>query len=320
MSAQYVVKVADCDHGSIDIERGVLREACPSLPWLNCRTEDAVIAQCADTEALLIMYAPLTRRVLGHLTSCKSIVRYGVGVDTIDLRAAADLGIIVSNVPDYGTQEVADHALALMMCLTRKIVRANAQVKRGEWDFRQMRPVHRLQVQTAGLIGMGRIGQAMAHKVHALGMRVIAFDPAAAPEHVPDYVEMVGLEELLRASDVVSVHCPLTERTRNLLSEDRLRLMKPIAYLVNTARGNLVDEAALDRLLSEGRLAGAGFDVFGIEPPPADYPLLRHETFICSPHMAWHSDEAERDLKRSAAEEALRVLRGEPPKYQVNRF
>jgi D-3-phosphoglycerate dehydrogenase len=320
LAAQYVVKVADCDHGSIDIERGVLAQACPSLPWLNCRTEDALIEQCADAEALLIMYAPLTRRVLAHLKSCKAIVRYGVGVDTIDLRAAAELGIIVSNVPDYGTQEVADHALALMMSLTRKIVMANARVKQGEWDFRQMRPVRRLQVQTAGLVGMGRIGQAMAHKVQALGMRVIAFDPDVAPEHVPPYVEMVGIDELMRASDVVSVHCPLTERTRNLLNADRLGLMKSTAYLVNTARGNLVDEAALDALVTEGRIAGAGFDVFATEPPPADYPLLRHENFICSPHMAWHSDEAERDLKRSAAEEALRVLRGQPPKYQVNRF
>jgi D-3-phosphoglycerate dehydrogenase len=197
---------------------------------------------------------------------------------------------------------------------------ANTRVKQGEWDFRQMRPVRRLQVQTAGLVGMGRIGQAMAHKVQALGMRVIAFDPDVAPEHVPPCVEMVGIDELMRASDVVSVHCPLTERTRNLLNADRLGLMKSTAYLVNTARGNLVDEAALDALLTEGRIAGAGFDVFATEPPPADYPLLRHENFICSPHMAWHSDEAERDLKRSAAEEALRVLRGQPPKYQVNRF
>lgn len=320
MTAEKIVKVADCDHGSIDIERGVLREIAPSLPWLNCRTEEAVIEQCRDAEGLLIMYAPLTRRVLSELKSCKVVVRYGVGYDTIDVRAAADLGITVSNVPDYGTQEVADHALAMMMCLTRKILPATAQVKSGRWDFRQMRPVHRLQVQTVGLVGLGRIGSAMAQKVHGLGMRVIAFDPVALPSDVPDYVERVELDELMRVSDVVSVHCPLTPKTANLLDESKLSLMKPSAYLVNTARGNLVDEKALDRLLSEGKLAGAALDVFAVEPPPADHPLLRHENFLCSPHMAWHSDEAERDLKRKAAEELLRVLSGEAPKYQVNRF
>ncbi len=320
MSAQHIVKVADCDHGSIEIEQEVLREVCPALPWLNCKTEDAVIEQCADAEALLIMYAPLTRRVLGHLKQCKTIVRYGVGVDTIDLRAAAEFGISVSNVPDYGTQEVADHSLAMMLCLTRKLLPANRTVKEGHWDFRLMRPVRRLQVQTAGLVGLGRIGQAMARRVLAIGMRVIAYDPNIAPEWIPEGVELVGLEQLMREADVVSVHSPLTAGTRNLLNGDLLRLMKPAAYLVNTARGNLVDEVALDALLAEGKIAGAGMDVLAVEPPAGPHPLFRHENFICSPHMAWHSDEAERQLKRSAAEEVLRVLRGEPPKYQLNRF
>ena len=314
------VVVVDCDHASIDIERGVLVDLCPELPWLACKSEDDVIAQCADAEALIIMYAPITRRVLSQLKHCKIVARYGVGVDTVDLRAAAEFGIIVSNVPDYGTQEVSDHALGMMLCLTRRLPYANSLVKSGKWDFRLMHPVHRHQVQTIGILGLGRIGGAMAHKTHALGMKVIAHDPFVPPERVPGYVTLVSLEELLQQSDVLSVHCPLSEATRNLLDESRLRLMKPTAYLVNTARGSIIDEGALDRMLGEKRLAGAAMDVFSIEPGSPAHPLFKYDNFLCSPHMAWHSEESAMELKRKAAEEVRRVLLGEAPLYQVNAF
>lgn len=319
MSKNRIVIVADCDHADIEIEKRVLADVCPDLPWLHCRTEDEVIARCAGAEALLIQYAPLTRRVLESLKDCRVIVRYGVGVDTVDLRAAADLGIVVSNVPDYGTQEVSDHALALMLCLTRKIDVANAQVKHGVWDYSRLRPIFRFGEKTLGIVGSGRIGLAMAHKCRALGMRVLAHDPYVAPAALPDYVTLVGLERLLRESDVVSLHCPLTAETRHLLNEPSLRLMKPTAYLVNTARGHIVDEAALEKVLAEGRLAGAAFDVLGEEPGKADHPLFKYDNFLCTPHMAWHSTESAQELKRKAAEEARRVLLGEAPCYQVNK-
>lgn len=320
MDSRHVVIVADCDHQSIDIERAVLAEMCPDLPWLNCRTEDEIIAQCSSAEGLIIMYAPMTRRVLEQLEHCRIIARYGVGVDTIDLKAAADLGIIVSNVPDYGTHEVSDHALAMMLCLTRKISYANSLVKSGKWDFRLMHPVHRHQVQIMGVLGIGRIGGAMAHKTHALGMKVIAHDPYVSPENVPDYVTLVSLDELLAQSDVLSVHCPLSESTRYILNEQKLRLMKPSAYLINTARGSIVDEAALDKMLAEKKLAGAAMDVFSVEPGSPSHPLFQHENFLCTPHMAWHSEESAKELKRKAAEEVRRVLLGEKPLYQVNAF
>ncbi len=319
-SAQRVVIVADCDHPSIDIEQGVLKDICPEIRWLACRTEDEVIAQCQDGEGILIQYAPMTRRVLEQLPRCKVIARYGVGVDTVDLLAASELGIVVSNVPDYGTNEVSDHALAMMLCLTRKVPQANALIKRGQWDFRLMYPVHRHQVQTIGIVGVGRIGQAMAHKTHALGMKVVAYDPYVNPDSLPDYITLVSLEDLLRQSDVVSVHSPLTDVTRNLLDESMLRLMKPTAYLVNTARGCIVDEVALDKLLTEKKLAGAAMDVLAVEPGPMTHPLFKHENFYCTPHMAWHSEESAQELKRKAAEETRRVLRGEAPLYQVNKF
>jgi D-3-phosphoglycerate dehydrogenase len=317
---RYSVVVADCDHPSIDIEKAVLADVIGELPWLKCRTEDELIAQCSQADAILMMYAPMTRRVLAELKRCKNIVRYGVGVDTVDLRAAAELGIVVSNVPDYGTEEVADHALAMMLCLTRKVAAANAFVKRGEWDFHLIMPVHRHRGQTIGIVGIGRIGAAMAHRTHALGMKVVAYDPNVEARSVPDYVTLVSLEELMAQSDVVSVHCPLQDSTRNLIGEKMLRLMKPSAYLVNTARGNIVDEVALEKMFDENRIAGAAMDVLAREPGAMNHPLFKHENFLCTPHMAWHSDESAQELKRKAAEEIRRGLLGEAPLYQVNAF
>ena len=320
MDKKPVVIIADCDHPSIEIEKGVLADVCDDLPWLKCKTEEDVIAQCSEAEGLIIMYAPLTRRVMQHLKRCKIIARYGVGVDTIDLKAASEFGIVASNVPDYGTQEVSDHALAMMLCLTRKIAYASSLVKQGTWDFRLMHPVFRHQVQTIGVIGIGRIGGAMAYKTHALGMKVIAFDPYVEKDKVPDYITLVSLEELLQQSDVVSVHCPLTESTRDFLDEKKLRLMKPTAYLINTARGSIVNEAALDKLLGEKKLAGVALDVLSFEPGTVTHPLFKYDNFLCTPHMAWHSEESARELKRKAAEEVRRVMRGEAPLYQVNKF
>lgn len=322
MNHDRIVIVADCDHADIEAERRALADVCREVRWLHCRTENEVIAQCAEAEALLVQYAPLTRRALAHLSRCCVIVRYGVGVDTVDLKAAAERGIIVSNVPDYGTQEVADQALALMLCLTRKVALANAQVRRGIWDFRQTQPIFRLQGKTLGLIGCGRIGRAMARRCRALGMQVLVYDPYVVPTALPEDVTSVSLEALLRESDVVSLHCPLTTgapySTRHLLDDASLRLMKPTAFLVNTARGQIVEETALEKALAEGRLAGAAFDVLAEEPARADHPLFAHENFLCTPHMAWHSTESAQELKRKAAEEARRVLLGETPHYRVN--
>lgn len=313
------VVVADCDHPSLAIEEGVLADTCRSLPWHACRSEDAVIAECNAAEGLLIQYAPITRRVMQAIPNLRVIVRYGVGVDTVDLAAAAGLGVIVSNVPDYGTDEVSDHALALMMCLSRKVVQSNAQVKSGVWDFRLMHPVHRLRGRTLGIVGLGLIGSTFARKAAALGVRLIGFDPYAVRERLPEGLTLVDLETLLRESDIVSLHCPLNDETRNLLDARRLGLMKPSAFLINVARGGIVDEVALDRALADGRLAGAAMDVLAKEPGTIEHPLFRHDNFLCTPHMAWHSEESAQELKRKAAEEVRRVLRGEPPRYQVNK-
>jgi D-3-phosphoglycerate dehydrogenase len=320
MENQRKAVVVDCDHSNIEIEREVLRDVCGELPWLACKTEDEIIGQCAEVEGMLLQYAPATRRVLEKLPRCKVIARYGVGVDTIDLEAASEQGIVICNVPDYGMEEVSDHALALMLALTRKIVPANALVKSGRWDCSLVQPIVRHQVQTSGIIGLGRIGQAMARKTHGLGMKVIGHDPYPPQSGLPGYITLTGLDELLRNADVVSVHCPLNDQTRHLLDEAKLSLMKPTAYLVNTARGHIVDEEALDRLLEGKKLAGAAMDVLAKEPGPADHPLFRHDNFYCTPHMSWNSQESAQELKRKAAEEVRTVLLGGAPRYQVNQF
>jgi D-3-phosphoglycerate dehydrogenase len=318
---KHVVSIVDCDHESVDIEREVLRDVAQGeVAWLKCRTGDEIAAQCAEAEGLILQYAPMSRQVLEKLPRCRVIARYGVGVDTIDLAAASERRIVVCNVPDYGTHEVSDHALALMLTLTRKVALASAAVKRGRWDYTLAKPVYRHQCQTVGVIGLGRIGRAFAHKTHGLGMTVIGCDPYVKQAELPDYIALTGLDDLLRRADVVSVHCPLTGETRHLLDEAKLALMKPTAYLINTARGHIVDETALDGLLAGKKLAGAAMDVLAVEPGPAAHPLFRHENFYCTPHMAWHSEESAKELKRKAAEEVRLVLRGEAPRYQVNEF
>ncbi|MDR3221043.1 MAG: C-terminal binding protein, partial [Candidatus Accumulibacter sp.] len=176
------------------------------------------------------------------------------------------------------------------------------------------------QCQTVGIVGLGRIGRAFAHKTHGVGMSVAGYDPYVKQADLPDYIALTNLDDLLRRSDVVSVHCPLTDETRHLLDEAKLSLMKPTAYLINTARGHIVDEAALDKQLSGKKLAGAAMDVLAAEPGPATHPLFKHDNFYCTPHMAWHSEESAQELKRKAAEEVRLVLRGEAPRYQVNKF
>lgn len=319
MGTSRTVMIADCDHASVDIERETLKLICREVPWQSCRTEEDVIRVCSSAEGLLVQYSPLTARVLRELKRCRGIVRYGVGVDTIDLEAASDLGIVVSNVPDYGTEEVSDHALALILNLVRKVYRADSLVKSGIWDYTRMKPVPRLGDLTLGVVGFGRIGASLARKAASLGMRIVACDPYMPPAAIPGYVSILKLDELLSRADVVSIHCPLNPETRNLLSAERVASMKPGAYLVNTARGGIVDEDALAEALERGHLSGVALDVLAAEPIRPDHPLLAHPDFLCTPHMAWHSSSAERDLKRKAAEEIARIVTGQAPKYQVNR-
>lgn len=292
------------------------------------RAED-LLGKIESADALIVFHeVSLPRPVISRLRRCRVIVRGGVGFDNVDLAAARELGIPVCNVPDYGVDEVADHAIGLMLALNRGWVRVERSLRRSlvPWDKRAVEPVPRLAGQTLGIVGLGRIGAATARRAQALRMKVIASDPYLRPglEKVFD-VRMVDLDTLLRESDVVSLHTPLTDETKGMINAAALARMKPSALLVNTARGAVVDTDALAAALSEGRIAGAGIDVLPVEPADPQQRLVQlwqantepPINLILTPHTAFYSESAVEEIRVKASREVARVLRGEPPLNRV---
>ncbi|WMJ77545.1 MULTISPECIES: C-terminal binding protein [unclassified Sedimentibacter] len=314
------VIITDCDHKNIDIETTILNNAKLSFKLLQCKTEKDLINNCKGANILINQYAPITETVMKSLLpELKQVVRYGVGVDNINLEAAKNLGIIVCNVPDYGMNEVADHALTLMLALERKIVLMSNYTKNTKWDYTKSIPIHRHNTLTVGIIGYGRIGKEFAKRVNALGCNIVVSDPKSSNYNTKtdSLVKFVSMDELLEKSDVISIHCPLDNNV-GLFNDEAFDKMKNTAYIINTARGGIINEDALDRALTEGKIAGAALDVVKKEPLNTEAPLFRHENFICTPHMAWYSEEAALELKRKVAEEAVRFARGEECFYPVN--
>ena len=314
------VIISDCDHASLEIEYNVLNSANVKYELQQNKTEEDLIRNCQEAEIILNQYAPFTERVFKSLSKLKLIVRYGVGVNNIDLNAATKHGVQICNVPDYGIQEVADHALALMLALTRKVILMNTEVKSGNWDYQKSIPIYRHQEQTVGIIGLGRIGSAFATKVRALGMNVIAYDPSKQQEKIKDNLQFVTLktfEEVLKESDVISIHCP-SDQAYHLFNEQTIQLMKRNSYIVNVSRGGIIDETALFKALINGVIAGAALDVSEKEPIEKDTQLLSLEQVICTPHMAWYSEQASQELKRKVAEEAVRFAQGKQIYYPIN--
>ena len=312
------VAVADSVFPTLDPARQILSTIGAELQLAPHATPDAIMGIAADADALLVTYAKITAEMIGQMTRCRIISRFGIGVDNVDLAAATRAGIVVTKVPDYCIDEVSDHAVALLLALVRKIPSSNAQVHAGRWEMKAVVPIHRLRDSVLGLVGFGRIPQLVAPKAKAFGMRVIAFDPFAPAELFErEGVERVEFAELLKQSDYVSIHTPLLPETRDLFNADAFRQMKKGAYLVNTARGPIVDEAALAKALDEGQLAGAALDVMPQEPP-VNSPLLGRENVIITPHTSFYSEESLLELQRKAAEEVVNVLSGRPPRNAVN--
>jgi D-3-phosphoglycerate dehydrogenase len=309
------VVITDCDHGTIAIEQEILQGV--AQIELHQRNDEAgLLTLCLDADGIITQYGAFTRRVLQALRRCRVIARYGVGVDTIDLAAAAECGIIVAFVPDYGTDEVSNHAAALILALHRRVLPLDAEVRTGHWDFRVGAPIQRLTKQTLGIVGLGRIGTALATKLRPFGLTILASDPYRTDW--PDWVRRVPLDELLQASDIISLHCPLTAETRHLMDATALRKMKPTAVLVNTARGGVVDAEAVVRALRERWIAGAALDVQEEEPMPATHPLAGLDNVILTPHAAWYSEDSIVECKRKTALAVRRVLEGHVPAAVAN--
>lgn len=314
------VYVTDFEFSDLKYEEKVINEVGAELIGVQCKTENEIIEKCKDAVGLINQYAPIGRKVMESLPNLKVIARYGVGVNTIDIPAATELGICVANVPDYCMDEVSDHAMALLMACARKVVLMNNEVKKGNWDFKVSIPIYRFRGQNLGLISFGKIAQALAKKARVFGLNLLVFDPYIPESVVKQYdAKLVSLEELLKESDYISVHAPLTKETKHLISEKELQMMKKSAFIINTGRGPVIDEKALIKALQEGWIAGAGLDVLEVEPAASDNPLLKMDNVVVTPHAAWYSEQAEVELRTKTAKGVAEVLQGYFPKYLVNK-
>ena len=319
---QLKVVITDFGAPDSDLEEAELRESGLDIVLVrpNTRVPEEIIQHAADADGLMVGFAQITRQVIGSLDHCRVISRYGIGVDMVDIEAATERGILVCNVPDFCIQEVSTHTIAFLLCLNRHIYSHERHVRSGKWARPPGGPPARLQGQVLGLVGLGNIGQAVAHKAQGMGLCVLAYDPYTAPEKASEMgVDLVGLESLLHRSDYVSLHCPLTEETYHMIGKSQLAIMKPSALLINMARGPVVDQSALYQALVEHTIAGAALDVLEQEPPQSDDPLLQLENVMVTPHLSSWSAESERQLRRDTARNVVTVLQGEVPRSVVNR-
>ena len=309
--------VTDAEYSSLDIEAGVLAAAGHELRVAACKTAEDVVEAGAGVDAMLVQYAPITAAVFEALPQLGLVSRYGVGVDVVDTDAAQRHGVWVCNVPDYGTTEVALHAVAMLLALLRNLAGHDREVRTGHWDYHLGGELRRPSSLTLGVVGLGRIGRMTAERVAPWFSAVVGYDPYLPEVAWPQGFERVGILDLFARSSAVTLHLPLTEDTRGLVGIELLGSMPPGSYLVNTSRGGLVDLDALLDALDSGQLAGAALDVLPQEPPPDDHPLLTHPRALITPHVAWYSAEAEVELRRKAAQNIVDWAQTGRPTYAV---
>lgn len=318
---KYNVFMTDTIFPDTCIEEEELSAGDAGLTLSSTSDPSGYLSEGRDCDAMLVVYAPVGREVIEGLTRCRVIVRTGIGVNNIDIDAATRKGIMVANVPDYCIDEVADHTLALFLSGVRKVTFLHGRVKEGAWNVNEAKPVPRLRGKVYGLLGCGAIGQSVAERVSALGMEIVGYDPFAPDEvfAASGIRRISDFDEFLGAVDALSLHVPLTEETRHIISRGTLEKMKPGAFLVNTARGGLVDEKDLYGALKEGVIGGAALDVLEQEPPVEVPPLADLPNVIITPHAAFFSEGAVPELRRKAAREVIRTLTEGRPKFWVNR-
>jgi D-3-phosphoglycerate dehydrogenase / 2-oxoglutarate reductase len=317
----FKIVITDFGDPSHELEEAELRASGLDyqLLRLNTRLPEELIPHVADADALIVQWATISRPVIESLKHCRVISRYGIGVDMVDLEAASECGIPVSNVPDYCIDEVSTHTIAFVLALNRRLVPQSAHVGAGKWGGAPGGMPARLNQQSLGVLGLGRIGREVARKAQGLGLKVLAFDPYLPAEQAKVLgVELLLLEELLRRADYVTVHCPLTKETRHLIGAAQLALMKPTAFLINMARGPVVDQSALYEALVNGVIAGAAADVLEQEPPDPNDPLLKLPNILVTPHSSSASVESVVQLRREVARNVVLVLQGHPPRAVVN--
>jgi D-3-phosphoglycerate dehydrogenase len=313
------IAITDSPFPSLNPAKKALARLDPEYRTAKSPSAEDILAVARDADAIFVTYARLPGTLLRQLTQCKAIGRFGLGVDNIDLPAATELGIKVNYVPDYCLREVSDHAMALLLALARKVTLANKLVQSGRWEMPPIVPLRRLEGQVLGLVGFGNIPRMLAPKAKAFGLKVITYDPyVSADALAATGVESVSFDDLLKRSDFISVHAPLQPATRGLMNAKAFAKMKKGAYLINTARGPLVDEAALIDALNSGHLGGAALDVVATEPLKKDSPLIGRDNVILTPHTAFYSVEALEELQTKCASDVARVLSGEKAVYPIS--
>lgn len=313
MPTQARMLIAPHRYPDMSGELAIAEEA--GLELTEAADRDAFLELLPEAEIVMLTpYAEIDRNAIASMKRCRGIVRYGAGVDNVDVVAATEAGIPVANVPDAAVEEVALHAVAMITSLARRLPAAEEALRAGDWKTNVMAGAKRFSTQVVGLFGLGRIGTRTSEHLNGLGVTVIAHDPVADSAAVP----LVSLDELFERSNVISLHAPLTEKTRNVASRERLAGMQAGAILVNVSRGGLVDEVALAELLHAGQIGGAGLDVFADEPLALDHPLLSAPRVILTPHVAWRNDDSARDYQTKAQDQAAMALDGLEMSSAVN--
>ena len=313
------ILITDYAWPHLDIEREVLAAVDGEILVAGGGSAEEIIALAPQADAILTCWQDVPVEALEIAPACRVVSRYGIGLDNIPVGRATELGMLVTNVPDFCLEEVSDHVMALLLATARQLLPLARTPDRSDWSRETPRPIPRVRGQTLGLVGFGNIARALVPKAQGFGLRVIAFTPRLQADDAPEGVEVTNdLGVLLAASDYVSIHCPLTEETAHLIDCGALAQMKPSALLINTSRGGVIDESALIAALREGRIGGAALDVTDPEPPAADNPLLALENVIVTPHAAFYSLEATAELARKAAENVVTVLQGGIPRTLVN--
>jgi len=314
------IVVVDAGYPSYKWEEKAAREAGAELVLGGWTTKKELMDLCRDAEALTLRQTVVDREVIGKMKRCRIVARYGIGVDNVDLAAAAEKKIYVTNVKHYCYEEVAEQAFALLLAAARKVIVHDRALREGLWDISTKDPIHRIKGRTLGIVGLGQIPRRLVEKVKGLQLRIVGFDPYVSEAEMNDLgVEKVELDRLLAESDFVSLHAAVTKETRHMIGEKQLRSMKPSGVLVNTSRGALIDEAALFKALSGKWIDCACLDVYETEPLPKDSPLRKLSNCILTDHCSWYSEESIEELQRSVAEQVAIALKGEEPPSVVNK-
>jgi D-3-phosphoglycerate dehydrogenase len=316
--ARKLVAVTDSVFPNLDPSREMLSTIDAELRLAAGPEPAAILKVARGADALLTTYAKVTADIISQMNRCRIISRFGIGVDNVDVAAATKSHMLVTRVPDYCLDEVSDHTMALLLSLVRKIPFINARTQAGRWEMKSVVPIHRLRETVLGLVAFGQIPQLIAPKAQTFGMKVVTYDPYVSRKVISRAkVERVEFDELLRISDYVSIHVPLVPETHHLFNAHVFSQMKSTAYLINTARGPIIDEAALAAALDQKQIAGAALDVMEHEPPTGS-PLFGRDNVIITPHTSFYSEESLLDLQIKASEEVIRVLRGKAPRNPVN--